>query len=116
MALVVASMEVAVERTEAEAVVLERTAAKFDQVNRDLETMLKALMSQLEVLRGAWQGAGGRSFEQVKVQWADDQAAIHRTLADTATALRAAGRGYAAADDQAAARLAGTHRGIELPL
>jgi WXG100 family type VII secretion target len=109
-------MEVAVDRTEAEAVVLERTAAKFDQVNRDLEAMLKGLMSQLEALRGAWQGAGGRSFEQVKTQWADDQAAIQRTLAETSAALRAAGRGYTAADDQAAARLATTHRGIELPL
>ncbi|BCB81068.1 hypothetical protein GCM10022251_61760 [Phytohabitans flavus] len=104
------------DRTEAEAGVLERTAARFDQVNRDLEAMLKALMSQLEVLRDAWQGAGGRSFEQVKIQWSDDQAAIQRTLAETAVALRAAGRGYDAADDQAAARLATTHRGIELPL
>jgi WXG100 family type VII secretion target len=107
---------VAVDRTEAEAAVLERTAAQFDQVNRDLEGMLKGLMSQLEVLRDAWQGAGGRSFEQVKTQWADDQMAIHRTLAETSAALRAAGRGYDAADDQAAARLATTHRGIELPL
>ncbi|BCB86409.1 WXG100 family type VII secretion target [Phytohabitans suffuscus] len=104
------------DRTEAEAAVLERTAAKFDQVNRDLEAMLKALMSQLEVLRGAWQGAGGRSFEQVKTQWADDQAVIQRTLAETAAALRAAGRGYDAADGQAAGRLAATHRGLELPL
>lgn len=104
------------DRTEAEAAVLERTAARFDQVNRDLETMLKALLGQLEALRGAWQGAGGRSFEQVKTQWADDQAAIHRTLAETAAALRAAGRGYEAADGQAATRFAATHRGIELPL
>lgn len=104
------------DRTEAEAAVLERTAAKFDQVNRDLEAMLKGLMSRLDALRDAWQGAGGRSFEQVKVQWADDQAAIQRTLAETAAALRAAGRGYDAADDQAAGRLAATHRGIELPL
>lgn len=104
------------DRTEAEAAVLERTAAKFDQVNRDLEAMLKGLMSRLEVLRDAWQGAGGRSFEQVKLQWADDQAAIQRALAETAAALRAAGRGYAAADDQAASRIAATHRGIELPL
>ncbi|MDQ7908383.1 WXG100 family type VII secretion target [Phytohabitans sp. ZYX-F-186] len=104
------------DRTEAEAAVLERTAAKFDQVNRDLDAMLKALMSQLEVLRGAWQGAGGRSFEQVKTEWADDQAAIQRTLGETAAALRAAGRGYDAADDQAAGRLAATHRGIDLPL
>jgi WXG100 family type VII secretion target len=105
-----------VERTEAEAVVLERTAARFDQVNRDLEAMLKGLMTQLEALRGAWQGAGGRSFEQVKTQWADDQAAIQRTLAQTAAALRATGQGYDAADGQAATRLAASHRGIELPL
>jgi WXG100 family type VII secretion target len=104
------------ERTAAEAGVLEGTAAKFDQVGRDLDAMLRALMGQLEVLREAWQGAGGRSFEQVKSQWADDQAAIQRTLAETASALRAAGRGYGAADDQAAGRLAATHRGIELPL
>jgi WXG100 family type VII secretion target len=104
------------DRTEAEAAVLERTAAKFDQVNRDLEAMLKGLMAQLEVLREAWQGAGGRSFEQVKTQWADDQAAIQRTLTETAAALRAAGQSYAVADVQAAGRLAATHRGLDLPL
>ena len=104
------------ERTEAEAAVLERTAARFDQVDRDLEAVLKGLISQLEVVRDAWQGAGGRSFEQVKTQWAEDQAAIHRTLAETAAALRAAGRGYDAADDLAASRIAATHRAIQLPL
>jgi WXG100 family type VII secretion target len=105
-----------VEETRAEAAVLERTAARFDEVNRELEAMLKGLMAELEVLRSAWQGAGGRSFEQVKSQWARDQAAIQQSLAETAAALRTAGRSYDAIDSQAASRVAATGGGITLPL
>ena len=39
-----------------------------------------------------------------------------RALAETAAALRAAGHGYDATDNQAAGRVAATHRGITLPL
>ncbi|GAA4693053.1 WXG100 family type VII secretion target [Phytohabitans rumicis] len=104
------------EQTQAEAAVLERTAAKFDEVNRELEAMLKGLMAELEVLRSAWQGAGGRSFEQVKSQWVRDQAGIQQSLAETAAAIRTAGRGYEATDSQAASRVAATGGGITLPL
>jgi WXG100 family type VII secretion target len=95
---------------------MQRAAARFDEVNRELDAMLKGLLAELEVLRGAWQGAGGRTFEQVKTQWAADQAAIHRSLAETAAAIRSAGQSYAATDDQAAGRMAATNPGISLPL
>lgn len=95
---------------------MQRTAAKFDEVNRGLEAMLKSLLAELEVLRTSWQGAGGRSFEQVKSQWAADQQVIQQTLAETAAAIRASGRSYDATDSQAASRVAATNRGISLPL
>lgn len=104
----------AVSTTQAQAAVMAQTAAKFDQVNQSLETMLNKLMQELEVLRSQWVGAGGRSFEQVKLRWADDQAKILRALAETATAIRTAGQVYSATDDQAASRF--TQGGVSLPL
>jgi len=105
-----------VSQTKAEAAVMQQTAAKFEQVDQSLQSMLSSLMSELEVLQTAWRGAGGRSFEQVKQQWARDQAAIQRALRETAGAIRTAGQQYAASDDDAASRVAATTRSIHLPL
>jgi WXG100 family type VII secretion target len=104
-------------QTQAQAAVMESTARKFEQANQDLEGMLGRLMGELEILRRAWQGAGGRTFEQVKQAWAADQRALHRALAETAVAVRTAGRGYATSDTEAADRVGATHRGgLSLPL
>ena len=103
-------------QTQAEAAVMRQTAAKFEQADQSLQTMLSGLMAELEVLQQAWRGAGGRSFEQVKRQWAEDQAALQRALRETATAIRTAGRQYDATDTEPPTRVAGTHRGIQLPL
>ncbi|MFX0593443.1 WXG100 family type VII secretion target [Melissospora conviva] len=104
-------------RTQAEAAVMQQTAAKFEQVNETLQSTLSGLLRELEVLQSAWQGAGGRSFAQVKQQWAQDQAAIQRNLQATAEAIRSAGGQYTASDTAAADRMARTNRGgINLPL
>jgi WXG100 family type VII secretion target len=105
-----------VSQTQAEAAVMQQTAAKFEQVDQSLQTMLTGLLAELEVLQQAWRGAGGRSFEQVKQQWAQDQAALQRALRETATAIRTAGQQYDVSDTEAASRVAGSHRGIQLPL
>ena len=105
-----------VSQTQAEAAVMQQTAAKFEQVDQSLQSMLSGLMAELEVLQQAWRGAGGRSFEQVKQQWAQDQATLQRALRETATAIRTAGAQYDVSDTEAAGRVAGTHRGIQLPL
>jgi WXG100 family type VII secretion target len=103
--------------TQAQADVMAQTAARFDQVNLSLEAMLRRLMSELDALRTQWQGAGGRSFEQVKSAWARDQELLHRTLAETATAIRQSGTRYDATDGVAAQRLAPTTGGgLTLPL
>lgn len=103
--------------TQAQAVVMERTAAKFDQVNDSLQSMLRQLMAELEALRSAWRGAGGRSFEHVKVAWANDQEVLQRALGETAAAIRTAGRQYEASDTAAAGRAAQiNHGGMSLPL
>ncbi|SBT54000.1 WXG100 family type VII secretion target [Micromonospora narathiwatensis] len=105
-----------VSQTQAEAAVMQQTAARFEQVDQSLQSMLSGLMAELEVLQQAWRGAGGRSFEQVKQQWAQDQATLQRALRETATAIRTAGTQYDVSDTEAAGRVAGTHRGIQLPL
>ncbi|BCL15246.1 MULTISPECIES: WXG100 family type VII secretion target [Micromonospora] len=103
-------------QTQAEAAVMQQTAAKFEQVDQSLQTMLTQLMAELEVLQQAWRGAGGRSFEQVRQQWSQDQAALQRALRETAQAIRTAGTQYDTSDAEAASRVAGTNRGIQLPL
>lgn len=105
-----------VSQTQAEAAVMEQTAARFEQVNDGLQVMLNNLMSELEVLQKAWRGQGGMSFEQVKTRWAQDQRTIAAALAETATAIRTSGAGYTATDSDASARVANTNPGINLPL
>jgi WXG100 family type VII secretion target len=105
-----------VSQTQAEAAVMRQTATKFEQVDQSLQSMLSALLAELEALQQAWQGAGGRSFEQVKQQWARDQAAMQRALRETAGAIRTSGQQYDMSDSEAASRVATTNRGIQLPL
>ncbi|GAA1832416.1 hypothetical protein GCM10009682_58640 [Luedemannella flava] len=94
--------------TEAQAAVMEQTAVKFEQVNANLQKMLSRLIGELEMLRSGWQGRGGRSFEQVKVAWTDDQKRIQKALVETADAIRRSGRYYTATDEAAAGRFHGT--------
>ena len=104
-------------QTEAQAAVMETTARTFEQANQELEAMLSRLLNELEILRSAWQGHGGRSFEEVKQAWAGDQRTLHKALAETAVAIRTAGRGYTTTDTDAAGRLTAAHRGgLSLPL
>ncbi|MDG4821591.1 WXG100 family type VII secretion target [Asanoa sp. WMMD1127] len=103
-------------QTQAQAAVMQQTAARFEQVDQSLQSMLTSLMAELAVLQTAWRGAGGRSFEQVKQQWSQDQGAMQRALRETAGAIRSAGTQYEATDTEAASRIATTSRGIQLPL
>jgi WXG100 family type VII secretion target len=91
--------------TQAEAAVMLQTATKFDTVNSSLQSTLKRLLSELEVLRTQWQGAGGRSFEQVKQEWADDQTALNQALTATAENMRTAAGQYTTSDANAAGRM-----------
>ncbi len=106
----------AVSTTQAQADVMERTAAKFEQVNDALEAMLKRLMGELDQLRSQWQGAGGRSFDETRQEWANDQSRMHKALTETATAIRTAGKDYTASDAGAADRVRNTRGTIALPL
>ncbi|OLB80559.1 MAG: hypothetical protein AUI14_06290 [Actinobacteria bacterium 13_2_20CM_2_71_6] len=102
--------------TQAQAAVMRQTADKFDQVNQSLQAMLKSLLGELEALRTQWQGAGGHSFEQVKLAWSEDQQTLHQALGETAGAIRTSGQQYTVSDTAAADRLGTHHGGRQLPL
>lgn len=103
--------------TQAEAAVMATTADRFDAVNESLQAMLRRLEAELDVLRGQWQGAGGRSFEQVRLAWAAEQAKLHQALTETSAAMRGAASHYSATDDAASSRLAPVARTVmSLPL
>lgn len=102
-------------QTQAEAAVMAQTAARFDQVNQSLTSMLGTLMSQLSVLQTAWVGRGGTAFEAVKGQYQKDLSDLNAALADTAEAIKGSGAGYAATDESAARLMTNTGGGY-LPL
>lgn len=93
--------------TQAQQAELQAAARRFEQVNGELQSMLSTLMSALEITKGGWQGAGGRSFDTVKQAWHRDQEALHRNLLETAEGLRTAGQHYEASDTEAADRFRG---------
>jgi WXG100 family type VII secretion target len=105
-----------VSQFQAETAVMESTASKFESANETLQTTLRRLMTELEVLQTAWRGAGGSTFTQTKQAWSENQEAIQRALLETANAIRTSGRQYGTSDTEAASRIATTNRGVNLPL
>jgi WXG100 family type VII secretion target len=102
--------------TQAESAVMAQTAAKFDQVNVSLQSMLNTLMSELSTLNSTWKGLGAAAFEQVRQQYEADLKALNQALADTAESIRQSGVGYDATDTEAASRVANTGGHFSLPL
>jgi len=105
-----------VSETSAESAVMATTAAKFDEVNQQLQTMLSQLMNELSSLGGAWKGLGAAAFEEVKVQYATDLKTLNSALAQTSESIRQSGTGYTATDTEAASRVASTGGNFSLPL
>ena len=96
-------------QTQASAAVMEQTAKNFEQVDNQLRDMLKGLLNRLEPLQQQFQGAGGRSFTEVKIAWSRDQTALHDALVQTAAAIRTSGQDYTASDTDAAKRFGTTN-------
>ena len=105
-----------VAQTKAESAVMASTAAKFDQVNDSLQSMLSTLMSELSVLSSTWKGLGATAFEQVKQQYAADLKSLNQALSETASSIRQSGVGYDASDSEAAHRVSNTGGNFNLPL
>ncbi|GGK96818.1 WXG100 family type VII secretion target [Mangrovihabitans endophyticus] len=103
-------------QTQAESAVMASTAAKFENVNSSLTTMLNNLMAQLSTLQGAWKGLGATEFERVKTQYAKDLSDLNRALAETAESIRASGVGYDASDSASASRVTKSGGSYSLPL
>lgn len=102
--------------TQAQTEVMTQTAHKFDQVDKNLQDMLRVLMGRLEPLRDRWQGRGGLSFEQTKQAWGEDLRTMHKALSETSQAILQAGRGYAATDSDSDARMSRARGNLNLPL
>ena len=90
---------------------LDAAAKRFEEVNGELQGMLKTLMSELESMRQEWQGAGGRSFETVKMAWSTDLASLNTNLLETAAGIRSSGQNYDATDTEASQMMSATHGG-----
>lgn len=95
---------------------MESAAGKFESVNESLQGMLTRLMNELQALQSAWQGAGGKSFEQVKQAYEGNQKKLSEALRETATAIRTSGKQYTATDEDARAMVGGINTSVNLPL
>jgi WXG100 family type VII secretion target len=96
---------------------LDAAAKRFEEVNGELQGMLKTLLGQLESMKEEWRGAGGRSFESVKAAWSADLTNLNTNLLETAAGVRSAGLNYDASDTEASQAMNATHRGTTvLPL
>lgn len=94
-----------------------KTATQFDNVNQELTSMLKTLMSELTELQTAWVGAGGRAFETVRTRYEADLTELNKALAETAEAIRTSGVSYTTSDDSAASMVTKSGGGgLSLPL
>jgi WXG100 family type VII secretion target len=95
---------------------LDAAAKRFDEVNSELQGMLKTLMSELESMKQEWQGAGGRSFETVKAAWSADLDDLNRNLMETASGIKSSGQNYDATDNDAGAMMNNTLGNLDLKL
>lgn len=102
--------------TEAQSAMMADAAARFDDVNGNLQSMLSTLMSELSMLSGAWKGMGAKAFEEVKQQYAADLKSLNDALAETAEGIRTSGASYDASDSEAGSRIAQTGGTFTLPL
>jgi WXG100 family type VII secretion target len=105
-----------VAQTQTESAVMASTAAKFDNVNHSLQSMLSTLMSELSTLNGSWKGQGAVAFEQVRQQYAADLKKLNDALSMTAESIRKSGVHYETTDTDAASRVASTGGNFQLPL
>jgi WXG100 family type VII secretion target len=96
---------------------LDAAAKRFEEVNGELQGMLRTLLGQLERMKDDWQGAGGRSFDAVKVAWSNDLASLNTNLLETAAGIKSAGRNYNVSDAEASQKLNAINSGTTiLPL
>jgi WXG100 family type VII secretion target len=95
---------------------LDAAARRFEEVNGELQGVLKTLMSELESMKQEWQGAGGRSFETVKAAWSVDLANLNSNLIETASGIKSSGQNYDATDTDAGAMMNNTRGTTPLAL
>ncbi|WP_198153782.1 WXG100 family type VII secretion target [Catenuloplanes japonicus] len=82
-------------------------AVRCEETAARLRTLLDGLRTHITPV---WRGGGGDAFAQTRQAWADDQEALAGTLAETGAMLRATAARYAAADQDAAWRIAAAAR------
>ncbi|WP_117212684.1 WXG100 family type VII secretion target [Allorhizocola rhizosphaerae] len=102
--------------TAAEQAQMDQAANKFEQVDSSLQQMLSRLMNELETLRTAWQGASGRSFEQVKIAYEAAAKKMSEALRETAGAIRTSGQQYTATDESGQQRVNSINTNVSLNL
>lgn len=82
---------------------LGRAAELVEAARHDFDQMAAELDSELDQLRGQWQGAGGRAFFVLHDAWHDKQRRVVSALEDLAGALRGTERDVGATDEAQAA-------------
>jgi WXG100 family type VII secretion target len=88
-----------------ETAVMAQTAQHVNDVADQLTTMLSTLMTNLDPLLTAWQGAGGSAFQGVRERFNTDMARLNAALRTIAGAVGSSGTHYGASDEQTQAEV-----------
>ena len=85
--------------------VMAQTAQHVNDVADQLTTMLNTLMTNLDPLLTAWQGAGGSAFQGVRERFNTDMAHLNSALRTIAEAVGSSGTHYSAGDEETRAEV-----------
>jgi WXG100 family type VII secretion target len=77
-----------------------KTEQDVDAVADRLTSMLNTLMDRLSPLQQYWVGAGGSSFQDVRMRFDQDMAKLNTVLRSIAEAVGSSGRDYDVSDDE----------------
>src|SRR5258706_15715324 len=88
--------------TGVDAAILAQVAGKFDQKTGEINDQLKFITDTVERTRPYWQGTAGLGFQNVGSLWGEQQTRIIRLLGEMAEAIRSAGTGFTAGNQEAA--------------
>jgi WXG100 family type VII secretion target len=77
-------------------------AARASASGAAIRTEVQAMVGHLQRLESTWRGGAAVAFGTLLADWRSAQAQVEQALEAIGTALGAAARGYADAEDQAA--------------
>lgn len=82
--------------------VMEQASNHVRDVNQQIQSQLRTLMSNIEPLASAWKGSASVSFMTLQQRWQDNAQKLNKALSEIAEALSQSKVTYQTSDEQQA--------------